>query len=124
MFCLWFNTINQNGGKELNQQLTQPEENRLRDITEFLFKRSHPRISLVQVLEKYGMDKKEYEKTCKALSILESGKMIKTTIIKDQPYSSFIQLLDEHGQEIPSESCDTYENSDTFGCWFKEYSYS
>lgn len=105
----------------MSQQLTKPEETRFKELSEYLFKRSHPRISLVQVLEMYGKDEKEFSKTAKALSILESGKMIKTTIIKDSPYSSSIQLLDEHGQEIPSESCDTFVNSETFGCWLKEY---
>lgn len=105
----------------MNQKLSIQDETRLKEISEYLFKRSHPRSSLVDVLKKWGMDKEEYIKTCKALSILEGGKMIKTTIDKEHPYLSEIQLLDDKGQEIPSESCDTFENSDTFGCWIKEY---
>lgn len=107
----------------MSPQLTVFEEGNFKTVSKHLFSSQHPRLGLVQVLEKFGRTEKEKMATMKSLSILASEKMIELDIEEGLPYSASIQLLDQNGKEIPSEVCDTYLKSDSFGVWFTSWHY-
>lgn len=101
----------------MKQQLNPITEKKVKEIADFLFRNDYPRMGIIHVFDKFGGDKT----TCEALAILCSGNMIRVDkSLGDSAYLTSIQLLDDRGQDIRHEVCDTYPNSDTFGNWFYE----
>lgn len=101
----------------MKQKLDPITEKKVKEIADYLFRNDYPRTGIIHVFEKFGGNNTTYE----ALAILCTGKMIRIDkSLGDSAYLTSLQLLDDKGQDIKHEICDTYPNSDTFGNWFYE----
>lgn len=100
----------------MNPQITKEDEKQFRKIADYLFKREYPSVSFMGLVNKFG----NTQSTMKALAMLQSGNMIKLNKDKHVSLTS-IQILDQHGKEIPNEMIDTYPTSETCFIWFKDY---
>lgn len=101
----------------MSQKLSPLAEKKVKEIADYLFRRDYPSALLMDIFDTFGGDKT----TCEALSVLITGKLIRLDdhLGKKATLMS-IQTLDQNGQDIKHEMCDTYPNSDTFGNWFTE----
>src|SRR5579872_2995528 len=101
----------------MSQQLSHITEKKVKEIADYLFRRDYPSSLLMDIFDLFGGDKT----TCEALAILISGKLIRLDDHLGKKSTLMgIQTLDQNGQDIKHEICDTYPNSNTFGNWFKE----
>ena len=100
----------------MKQQLV---DDLVKEIGEFLFKRSYPKTSLTQIFKKFP----EMDETCRALAILEGGGMIRLNHNKGESiFLANVEILDSKGEPIRHAVIQDNPDSPVFGNWFYDAS--